>query len=52
MAVFFRDYMDPTMSVLTSDRGPFWNKKNLGERKLPEAWPSDKPDPEFYRMGA
>lgn len=27
MAVFFRDYMDPTMSVLTNDRGPFWNKK-------------------------
>jgi len=48
MAVFFRDYLDPAMGVITSSDGPFWNLGNLGARALPEPWPSGTPDPDFY----
>ncbi|WP_136588167.1 MULTISPECIES: DUF4913 domain-containing protein [Actinomycetes] len=41
MAVFFRDYLDPTMRELTSENGPFWRLDKLGdERTVPDAWPS------------
>lgn len=48
MAVFFRDYLDPAMGVITSADGPFWNLGNLGARALPEPWPSGTPDSDFY----
>jgi hypothetical protein len=44
MAVFFRDYMDPTMRELTSENGPFWKMNKLGEeRVIPDAWASQDP---------
>jgi hypothetical protein len=48
MAVFFRDNMDPTMQVITSPDGPFWNLGALGERAVPAPWKSETPDAEFY----
>lgn len=48
MAVFFRDYLNPAMNVITAPDGPFWNIGNLGKRTLPEPWASGTPDPDFY----
>jgi hypothetical protein len=48
MAVFFRDYLDPAMGVITSPDGPFWNLGNLGPRSRPEPWSSGTPDSDFY----
>ncbi|MBF4636239.1 DUF4913 domain-containing protein [Agreia pratensis] len=48
MAVFFRDYFDPAMAQIASKDGPFWNMTSLQGRQVPEPWPSDKPDSEFY----
>ena len=48
MAVFFRDYLDPAMNVITSPEGPFWKAEELGGRQLPQPWPSGTPDAEFY----
>jgi hypothetical protein len=47
MAVFFNDYMNPVMRELTSRDGPFWRSTDLGGRKLPEKWPSEKPPADF-----
>jgi hypothetical protein len=48
MAVFFRDYFDPTMIVITSPEGPFWKAAALGGRVLPDPWPAGTPDADFY----
>ena len=48
MAVFFSDYLDPGMGVITSNDGPFWNLGNLGARALPEPWPSGSPDADLW----
>jgi len=48
MAVFFRDYLDPAMAVITSADGPFWQLGTLGARTVPDPWPSGTPDADFY----
>lgn len=48
MAVFFRDYLDPAMGVITSADGPFWNLGALGPRTIPARWPTGTPAADFY----
>jgi hypothetical protein len=48
MAVFFNDYMDPTMRTITSADGPFWNLGNLDHPGVPEPWASAPPPAEFF----
>jgi hypothetical protein len=40
MAIFFRDYLDPTMAVITDPNGPFWKVSDAHDRELPELWPT------------
>lgn len=50
MAVFFNDYMDPTMREVTSPDGPFWNMQNLDGDDVPEQWTSEEPPAELLAM--
>ncbi|MFF2277922.1 DUF4913 domain-containing protein [Agromyces sp. NPDC058126] len=43
IAVYFRDYLDPAMQVITGRDGPFWRIQKVGERILPEPWPNTFP---------
>uniref|UniRef100_UPI00301B9338 DUF4913 domain-containing protein n=1 Tax=Microbacterium sp. LB16 TaxID=3081271 RepID=UPI00301B9338 len=47
MAVFFRDYLDTAMPIITASDGPFWRVEKVSRtRTLPEQWPSELPSPE------
>jgi len=47
MAVFFRDYLDTAMPIITASDGPFWRVEKVARtRTLPEQWPSELPSPE------
>lgn len=46
-AVFFRDYLDTTMPIITDSSGPFWRvEKVTRNRTLPERWESELPPAE------
>lgn len=42
-ALFFRDFLDPTMRELTAPDGPFWDVSDVHDRTLPQLWPHEPP---------
>jgi hypothetical protein len=44
MAVFFRDYLDTAMPIITAADGPFWRVERVqATRHLPDRWASEPP---------
>jgi len=48
MAVFFNDYLDPTMRTITFPDGPFRNLGHLDNPGVPAPWASTPPPPDIF----
>lgn len=47
MAVFFRDYLDTAIPLITGEPGPFWRVEKVARtRTLPAQWASELPSAE------